>query len=101
MPGSGPTRKTSESTGGDMSEQRPLAPNCPCGSGNTLDQCCGRYHADTPAPSAELLMCSRYSAYVLGVVDYLQDTTLPVKLKPLDMSGHASRTLDRIRMARG
>ena len=57
---------------------------CPCGSGNLLDNCCGRYHAGTPAPCAEALMRSRYSAYVLGLVDYLLDTTLPIQKSSLD-----------------
>ncbi|QKE62739.1 YchJ family protein [Aquipseudomonas campi] len=57
---------------------------CPCGSGNLLEQCCGHYHAGTPAPSAELLMRSRYSAYVLGLVDYLLTTTLPAQQADLD-----------------
>ncbi|WP_062387904.1 YchJ family protein [Pseudomonas abietaniphila] len=59
---------------------------CPCGSGNLLDGCCGRYHAGQPAPSAEALMRSRYSAYVLGLVDYLLDTTLPAQKSSLDRS---------------
>lgn len=57
---------------------------CPCGSGNPLDSCCGRYHAGQPAPCAEALMRSRYSAYVLGSVDYLLDTTLPAQKNSLD-----------------
>ncbi|PHX37192.1 hypothetical protein AO263_31020, partial [Pseudomonas sp. NZIPFR-PS5] len=57
---------------------------CPCGSGNLLDGCCGRYHAGQPAPCAEALMRSRYSAYVLGLVDYLLDTTLPAQQVGLD-----------------
>ncbi len=57
---------------------------CPCGSGNLLDGCCGRYHAGQPAPCAEALMRSRYSAYVLGLVDYLLDTTLPAQKTALD-----------------
>lgn len=57
---------------------------CPCGSGNLLDGCCGRYHAGQPAPCAEALMRSRYSAYVLGLVDYLLDTTLPAQKTGLD-----------------
>ncbi|MGH8418789.1 MAG: YchJ family protein [Pseudomonas sp.] len=57
---------------------------CPCGSGNLLDGCCGRYHAGLPAPCAEALMRSRYSAYVLGLVDYLLDTTLPAQKNSLD-----------------
>ncbi|UPG86233.1 YchJ family protein [Luteibacter aegosomatis] len=52
--------------------QAPLA--CPCGSGGKLDDCCGRWHAGQPAPTAEALMRSRYSAYVLGLDDYLLST---------------------------
>lgn len=57
---------------------------CPCGSGNLLIGCCGRYHAGQAAPCAEALMRSRYSAYVLGLIDYLLDTTLPVQQSSLD-----------------
>jgi SEC-C motif-containing protein len=70
-----------------MSDQQQLDSNCPCGSGNAFNQCCGHYHAGTPAPSAELLMRSRYSAYVLGRVDYLQATTLPAQQAALDIEG--------------
>ena len=59
--------------------------NCPCGSGNTLDACCGRYHSGLPAPSAEQLMRSRYSAYVFGLIDYLKATTLPIQQDSLDL----------------
>ncbi|MDO9618916.1 MAG: YchJ family protein [Pseudomonas sp.] len=52
---------------------------CPCGSGQLLTLCCGRYHAGTPAPSAESLMRSRYSAYALGLIDYLVHSTLPAQ----------------------
>lgn len=44
---------------------------CPCGSGHAYPQCCGRWHAGAAAPDAEALMRSRYSAYVLGLHDYL------------------------------
>ncbi|WP_018682945.1 YchJ family protein [Actinokineospora enzanensis] len=44
---------------------------CPCGTGLPYDDCCGRAHAGTPAPTAEALMRSRYSAFALGDVDYL------------------------------
>ena len=65
---------------------------CYCGKKNknkllALRQCCGRYldHFDTmPAPDAESLMRSRYSAFVLGRGDYLRktwlDTTCPADL---------------------
>ena len=59
--------------------------SCPCGSGDELALCCGHYHAGTPAPSAERLMRSRYSAYVLGLIDYLKATTLPVQQAALDL----------------
>jgi SEC-C motif-containing protein len=36
--------------------------------------CCGPHHAGIPAPDAESLMRSRYSAYVLGLEDYLLAT---------------------------
>ncbi|WP_425914456.1 YchJ family protein [Pseudomonas sp. GWSMS-1] len=57
---------------------------CPCGSGQLLTRCCGRYHAGTPAPSAEALMRSRYSAYALGLIDYLVRSTLPAQQANLD-----------------
>jgi SEC-C motif-containing protein len=62
----------------------PLDLPCPCGSGVTLAECCDPYHAGVAAPSAEALMRSRYSAYVLGLIDYLIDTTLPVQQSGLD-----------------
>ncbi len=61
-------------------------PACPCGSGNVLSACCGHYHDGTPAPSAETLMRSRYSAYVLGRIDYLEATTLPAQQAELDLA---------------
>ncbi|MDB5861917.1 MAG: hypothetical protein JWQ76_5606 [Ramlibacter sp.] len=60
----------------------PVAP-CPCGRRDQRGQalafsrCCGRYLADfsrTPAPDAEALMRSRYSAFVLEDADYLLAT---------------------------
>ncbi|MBT9540561.1 YchJ family metal-binding protein [Thiobacillus sp.] len=50
---------------------------CPCGSGRTLAACCGRYHGGAPAPDADALMRSRYSAYVLGLETYLKATWHP------------------------
>lgn len=67
-----------------------VSPSCPCGSGAALSDCCGRYHAGTPAPSAERLMRSRYSAYVLGLVDYLVVTTLPAQQAALDRAAIAA-----------
>jgi SEC-C motif-containing protein len=50
---------------------------CPCGRLDArgrplfLSQCCGPLHEGAPAPTAEHLMRSRYSAFVLGRVPYL------------------------------
>jgi len=44
---------------------------CPCGSGSAYARCCGPLHAGSPANTAEALMRSRYSAYVLNLDDYL------------------------------
>ena len=48
--------------------------SCACGSGFGFDDCCGRWQGGHPAPTAEALMRSRYSAYVRGDVDYLRAT---------------------------
>ncbi|PIQ53789.1 MAG: hypothetical protein COW02_07255 [Comamonadaceae bacterium CG12_big_fil_rev_8_21_14_0_65_59_15] len=54
---------------------------CPCGSDHTYGDCCGRWHAGAVVgayPSTpEALMRSRYSAYVLGLIDYLLATWHP------------------------
>ena len=50
---------------------------CPCGSALTHAQCCGRYHAGPlhlQAPDAAALIRSRYSAFALGLSDYLLAT---------------------------
>ena len=58
---------------------------CPCGHQVAYEQCCGRFHLQSPAPDAEALMRSRYSAYVLGLEDYLlatwHATTRPQQLE--------------------
>ncbi len=62
---------------------------CPCGSGATLQACCGRYHAGPEhlaAPTPEALMRSRYTAFVLDRRDYLLATWAepdrPVEIEP-------------------
>ncbi|MDC7708034.1 YchJ family protein [Vogesella indigofera] len=47
---------------------------CPCGSGQLYAACCGQYHDGQPVPSAEALMRSRYSAFVLGDEGYLRQS---------------------------
>lgn len=60
--------------------------NCPCLSGETYSECCGRFHrGDAEAATAEQLMRSRYSAFVVLDADYLLRTwhssTCPVSLE--------------------
>jgi len=50
---------------------------CPCGSGALYQDCCEPYHLSLAAPNAEKLMRSRYSAYVLGLEEYLLNTWHP------------------------
>jgi SEC-C motif-containing protein len=61
-----------------------MSPTCPCGSGQSLADCCAPYHAGRLPSTAESLMRSRYSAYVLGLIDYLISSTLPVQQAQLD-----------------
>ena len=55
-----------------------VATACPCRAPALAPRyadCCGRYHHGShAAPDAEALMRSRYSAYVLGLADYLLAT---------------------------
>ena len=91
---------------------------CPCGisgghrsaSLRRYAHCCGRWHAGPEAlqaPDAEALMRSRYSAYVLGRVDYLlatwhpstRPTTLPaeehgLRWLGLDVKRHQAQDAD-------
>jgi SEC-C motif-containing protein len=68
---------------------RPANTPCPCGTGQPYAACCGRFHAGAlhlQAPDAERLMRSRYSAYTMGLADYLLATwhanTRPAALEP-------------------
>lgn len=87
---------------------------CPCGGAGgkptAYVACCGRYHAGPlrgQAPTAEALMRSRYSAFVLDLTDYLLATwhpdTRPATLgtnKPglqwlgLQVRGHTAQDAD-------
>ena len=50
---------------------------CPCGLHESYAACCGRFHGGAAAPTAELLMRSRYSAFVLQDAGYLLRTWHP------------------------
>jgi SEC-C motif-containing protein len=51
--------------------------NCPCESGKPYVACCAPFHQGLPAPTAEALMRSRYTAYVLKLEAYLLTTWHP------------------------
>src|SRR3970282_1573742 len=51
---------------------------CPCGSNKKYSECCARYVDNSePAPTAEALMRSRYTAYTQLAEDYLLATWHP------------------------
>jgi len=51
---------------------------CPCGSGSPYSSCCGPYLSGTALPeTAEKLMRSRYSAYTIHQIDYIEQTNDP------------------------
>ena len=51
---------------------------CPCQSNKSYEDCCGRFHTHAQFPeTAEQLMRSRYTAYVLKNVLYIVETTVP------------------------
>ena len=51
---------------------------CPCGTGRSYVGCCGRYHSGARRPpTAVALMRSRYTAFALGLRDYLSATWHP------------------------
>ncbi|MDR2321487.1 MAG: YchJ family protein [Microbacterium sp.] len=50
---------------------------CPCGSGDVFGACCGPILAGRPAPTAERLMRSRYTAFAIGDTAYLRRSWHP------------------------
>lgn len=63
-----------------MPKLSPRTP-CPCGSELLYTACCEPWHAglasNLHAPTPEALMRSRYSAYAVGLIDYLLATWHP------------------------
>ncbi|MBT7608480.1 MAG: YchJ family protein [Bacteriovoracaceae bacterium] len=60
---------------------------CACGSGNQYKECCEKYITGIEnAPTAELLMRSRYTAFTNGNIDYLFETHHESTQESLDRS---------------
>jgi SEC-C motif-containing protein len=58
---------------------------CPCGSGSDLDDCCGPIIAGvTPAPTAEAVMRSRFTAFVRGDLDHIKNTLVRAERDAFD-----------------
>jgi len=59
--------------------------DCPCSSGLDYEKCCGPLHRGTRvARTAAELMRARYSAYALGELDFLVESTHPSNRKEID-----------------
>ena len=57
---------------------------CPCGRALSYEDCCGRIHRNIHnAKTAEDLMRSRYTAYTMGLGDYLMKSHYSTR-RPLD-----------------
>lgn len=57
---------------------------CPCGSGSPYRSCCEPFLDGAPAPTAERLMRSRYTAYARGHENHLFRTWHPAT-RPADV----------------
>jgi SEC-C motif-containing protein len=78
--------------------------NCACLSGEQYADCCGRFHrGDAEAPTAEQLMRSRYSAFVVGDAAYLLRTWHPdTRPRELELDPAVEwRRLDIVSTGRG
>jgi len=59
--------------------------SCPCGSGRSYDTCCEPFITGTALPpTAEALMRSRYSAFTVQAIDYLEQTLAPDRKNPFN-----------------
>ncbi len=69
---------------------------CPCLSGLTYDDCCGRLHSGAAvAQTAEQLMRSRFSAFAVDDADYLSATWHP-STRPTELELDADRRWYRL-----
>lgn len=62
-----------------------MSERCPCNTGLSYAECCGKYHDGAVAPTAETLMRSRFTAFVVRDADYLLRTWDP-DTRPYDLT---------------
>lgn len=68
---------------------------CPCHSGKPYALCCEPYHKGLLPKKAVTLMRSRYSAYALGLPDYIISTTHPANPQAVkDLAAWKKQILD-------
>ncbi len=65
--------------------------HCPCGSGSEFDDCCGPYLGGEAAPTPEALMRSRFTAFVRGDLDHIENTHAPEARADFDRAAAESR----------
>ncbi|ANG61977.1 zinc chelation protein SecC [Marinobacterium aestuarii] len=66
-----------------IAAELPAEMPCPCQSDRLYRDCCEpAISGKQPAPTAEKLMRSRYSAFALGLASYLIDTLAPERRQP-------------------
>jgi len=70
--------------------------HCVCGSGLETGECCEPLIAGRPAPTAEALMRARYTAYVKGIIDYVERTFTPEAQKDFNRLD-ADRTVGKVK----
>lgn len=63
-----------------------LEDDCPCGTGKLFKECCDVFiNGDAQPPTAEALMRSRYSAFVVEEPDYIFETHDPSTRDDVDL----------------
>ena len=64
--------------------------DCPCGSNSAFDKCCGPIIDGAIAPTAEMLMRSRYTAFTLKNLDHIENTHASENRKKFNRSAAQS-----------
>ncbi|ABC28360.1 uncharacterized protein conserved in bacteria [Hahella chejuensis KCTC 2396] len=62
---------------------------CPCNSGSPYQECCQPLHSGKAAETPEQLMRSRYTAFAMGLMEYLQQTWC-AQHRPADLQPNES-----------